>query len=162
MGHPNSEAEECKIQIDTGLFVLFIHLFVQDRLLWHRLLHLRWFSKHLHLFVAHFFLLPEQLHFLNPCPPPNEPIEMASDQQHPGLINITQVNKFSLAHFKLFARKVTSQQTLFYSNPVEVMLHLRWFSMHLHLFVPLFFLLPKQLHFINPCPPPNEPTETAS
>ena len=35
IGHPNSEAEESKIQIDTGLFVLFILLFVQDRLLWH-------------------------------------------------------------------------------------------------------------------------------
>ena len=74
VGHPNSEAEEYKIQIDTGLFVLFIHLFVQDRLLWHRLLHLRWFLKHLHLSVPHFFLL----HVMNPCPPPNEPIETAS------------------------------------------------------------------------------------
>ena len=35
IGHPNSEAEESKIQIDTGLFVLLAHLFVQDRLLWH-------------------------------------------------------------------------------------------------------------------------------
>ena len=25
-----------------------------------------------------FSLLPEQLHFMNPCPPPNEPIETAS------------------------------------------------------------------------------------
>ena len=72
LGHPNSETEESKIQIDTGLFALLIHLFVQDRLLWHRLLHLRWFLKHLHLFAPHFFLLPEQLHFMNPHPPPNE------------------------------------------------------------------------------------------
>ena len=77
VGHPNSEAEEYKIQIDTGLFVLLIHLFVQDRLL-----HLRWFSKHLHLYVPHFLLLPGQLQFMNPCPPPNEPTETAS------LINI--------------------------------------------------------------------------
>ena len=78
IGHPNSKAEESKIQTDTRLFVLFIHLFVQDRLLWHRLLHLRWFLKHLHPFVLHFFLLPEQLHFMNPCPPPSKPIETAS------------------------------------------------------------------------------------
>jgi len=45
---------------------------------------------------------------------------MASDQQHPGLINITQVNKFFLTHFELIVREATSQQTLFYSNPVEV------------------------------------------
>ena len=42
-GHPNIEAEESKIQIDTGLFVLLIYLQVQDGLLWQRLLHLRWF-----------------------------------------------------------------------------------------------------------------------
>ena len=78
IGHPNSEAEEYKIQIDTGLFVLLIHLFVQDRLLWQRPLHWRWFLKHLHLFVPHFFLLPGQLHFTNPCPPPSRPIETAS------------------------------------------------------------------------------------
>ena len=82
IGHPNSEAEEYKIQIDTGLCVLLIDLFVQDRLLWHRLLHLMWFSKNLHLFVPHFLLLPGQLQFMNPCPPPNEPTETAS------LINI--------------------------------------------------------------------------
>ena len=90
IGHPNSEAEECKIQIDTGLFVLLIHLFVQDRLLWHWLLHLRWFLKHLHLFVPNFFLLPEQLHVMNPSQWTYW--NSLSDQQHPGLINITQVN----------------------------------------------------------------------
>ena len=90
-GRPDSEAEESKIQTDTGLFVPLIHLFMQDRLLWHRLLHLRWFLKHLHLSVPHFFLLPQQLHFMNPCPPPNESLKQplcstASwiDQYHTG------------------------------------------------------------------------------
>ena len=67
-----------------------------------------------------FFLLPEQLHFMNPWPPPNEPTETTPDRQHPGLINITQVNKSFLTHFKLTAREATSQQTLFYSNPLGV------------------------------------------
>ena len=44
-GRPDSEAEESKIQTDTGLFVPLIHLFVTDRLLWHRLLHLRCFFE---------------------------------------------------------------------------------------------------------------------
>ena len=66
IGHPNSEAEESKIQIDTGLFVLLIHLFVQDRLLLHPLLHLRWFLKHLHLFVPHFFSAARAVAFYEP------------------------------------------------------------------------------------------------
>ena len=32
IGHPNSKAEESKIQTDTGLFGPLILLFVQDRL----------------------------------------------------------------------------------------------------------------------------------
>ena len=58
---------------------------------------------------------------MNPCPPPNEPIE--TDSQINSILDCSVSHRpttTKLTHIKLIAREVTLQQTLFYSNPVEV------------------------------------------
>ena len=100
IGHSNSKAEESKIQIDTGLFVLYS------------------FS---YCVCVTFFSVARAVALYEPLSPSQWTCwNSLSDRQHPGLINIAQVNEFFLTHFKLIAREATPQQTLFYSNPVEV------------------------------------------
>ena len=69
IGQPNSKAEESKIQIGTGLFVLLIHLFVTDRLLWHRLLHLRCFFEAFASVCTTFLSVTRTVAFSEPLSP---------------------------------------------------------------------------------------------
>ena len=83
---------------------------MQQRLLWHRLLHFKFALKHLHLLV---WQLPVQLHLKYPCPPPILSCLAAVRK----LTSVSNDTSDTDINFSKVARGVSVSVTPFYSGP---------------------------------------------